>query len=122
MDGLKDMTGAIRKTREQGVNHFTNTRVKRFRDPETGEVLKTGHNEIFIQSWRDYDTAPRTPAEQRQATRWSDACRQSQLIKNDRTHPRYAELHAAWRAQIHDPDGIIQFGNFICAVLARERG
>lgn len=105
-EGIKRMNGALCKKRVQGVDRFTNTRFKQFRDPETGEVLKTGHNEIFLQSWRNYQSAPRTPAEQQQAIKWTDACRLAQLIKNDRTHPRYAELHAAWRAQIHDPDGI----------------
>lgn len=116
-EGIRNTSGALSKKRTPGVTRFTNTRVKHFRDPETDEVLKTGHNEIFLQSWRDYKSAPRTHAEQRQAIKWSDACRQAQLIKNDRTHPRYTELHAAWRAQIHNPDAIIHFGNFICHVL-----
>ena len=42
------------------------------------------------------------------------------MIKNDRSHPRYAELYAAWRAQIHNPDAIIQFGCYIRSVLAKE--
>lgn len=96
-------------------------RKKEFCDPLTDEVLKEGPNEWYHQNDRDYTKSPLTEAEKKQRVKWSDACRQSQLIKNDRTHPRYAELHAAWRAQIHDPDGIIQFGNYICSMLARKQ-
>ena len=120
INGVNRMAGALSKKRVQGVKRFSNTRFKQFKDPLTGEVLKTGYNEIFLQSWRDYKTAPRTPAEQRQADKWRNACRQAQLLKNDRSHPRYAELYARWRAQIHNPDAIIQFGNFIRSVLAKE--
>ncbi|MBO7389157.1 MAG: hypothetical protein J6T95_01425 [Oscillospiraceae bacterium] len=84
MDGTKVMTGAVRKKKEQGVDHFSNTRQKRFVDPETGEVLKLGPNEMFIQKWRDYTKAPRTPAEQVQNLKWRDACKLAQQIKKDR--------------------------------------
>ena len=120
MDGTKGMTGAVSKKRVQGVNHFTNTRQKHFKDPETGEVLKTGHNEVFIQNYRDYTTAPRTPAEQAQNGIWKRSCGLAQQIKNDRTHPMYESLHTAWRAQIHNPDGIIHFDNFINHALASK--
>ena len=110
--GIKDVRG--RQSKKSKL-YF---RKKRFCDPLTDEVLKEGPNEWYHQDDRDYTKAPLTVAEKRQRGKWSDACRQAQLIKNDRTHPRYAEFHAAWRAQIHNPDAIIQFGNFICHVLA----
>lgn len=120
MDGTSAMTGAVRKKKEQGVDHFTNTRQKHFRDPLTGEVLKTGYNEIFLQHWRNYQTAPRTPAEQAQNLKWRDACRLAQQIKNDRTHPLYDSLHTAWRAQIHSTNPIVHFANFIAHALASK--
>ena len=95
-------------------------RTKHFRDPLTGELLKKGPNEWYRQDKRDYKQSPRTPAEQRQAEKWRNACRQTQVIKNDRSHPRYAELYARWRAQIHTPDAIIQFGCYIRSVLAKK--
>ena len=120
MDGTKVMTGAVRKKKEQGVDHFSNTRQKRFVDPETGEVLKLGPNEMFIQKWRDYTKAPRTPAEQVQNLKWRDACKLAQQIKKDRTHPMYESLHTAWRAQIHSPNPIVHFDNFIAHALASK--
>ena len=121
MDGTEAMRGAVRKKKEQGVDHFTNTRQKKFVDSETDEVLKLGPNEMFIQHWRDFQATPRTPAEQVQNLKWREACKLAQQIKNDRTHPMYESLHTAWRAQIHSPNPIAHFDNFIAHALASKK-
>ena len=120
IDGIRYTRGAISKKRKQGVNHFTNTRVKEFKDPVTHEVVAHGPNEMYQQSYRDYNTAPLTPAEQVQRTKWRDACRMASSIIRDKSHPRYMELYHHWRAQLGSPNPAKQFPNFVRAVLASE--
>ena len=83
IDGIQYSRGAISKKREQGVDHFTNTRVKEFKDPVTGEVVAHGPNEMYLQSYRDYQAHPLTPAEQSQRTKWREACREASAIIRD---------------------------------------
>ena len=120
-NGIETITGALKKTTEQGVNHITVTKKKRFRDPLTGEVVATGPNEIFLQNKRDYDKNPLTPNETVQHSIWQDACREAQLIYRDKSHPRFMELYQRWRAQLSDPDPYKQFLPFIRTVLASEK-
>ena len=120
-NGIETITGALKKTTEQGVNHITVTKKKHFRDPLTGEVVATGPNEIFLQNKRDYDKNPLTPNETVQHSIWQDACREAQLIYRDKSHPRFMELYQRWRAQLSDPDPYKQFLPFIRTVLASEK-
>ncbi len=120
IDGIRYSRGAISKKREQGINHFTNTRVKGFKDPFTHEVVAHGPNEMYQQSYRDYNTAPLTPAEQVQRVKWRQACREASAIIRDKSHPRYMELYHRWRAQLTASAPCKQFPNFVRAVLARE--
>ena len=120
IDGIRYSRGAISKKREQGINHFTNTRVKEFKDPITGEGVAFGPNEMYLQSYRDYKTAPLTPAEQAQRTKWREACREASVIIHDKSHPRYMELYYRWREQLTDSAPCKQFPNFVRAVLASE--
>lgn len=120
IDGIRYSRGAISKKREQGINHFTNTRVKEFKDPITGETISLGPNEMYLQSYRDYKTAPLTDAERHQRSKWSIACKAANAIIKDKSHPRYMELYHRWREQLSDEKPCKQFPNFVRAVLASE--
>ena len=120
-NGIETITGALKKTTEQGVNHITVTKKKHFRDPLTGEVVATGPNEFFLQNKRDYGEHPLTEGETKQRGIWQEACREAQLIYRDKSHPRFMELYHRWRAQLSDPDPYKQFLPFIRTVLASEK-
>lgn len=120
-DGINGITGALKKTTEQGVNHITVTKKKHFHDPLTGEVVGTGPNELFIQDKRDYDKHPRTPGEQVQLNKWTQACRDAQVIVRDKSHPRFMELYHRWKAQLSDPDPYKQFPPFVRTILLSEQ-
>ena len=119
-NGIETITGALKKTTEQGVNHITVTKKKHFRDPLTGEVVATGPNEFFLQNKRDYGEHPLTSGETKQRGIWQEACREAQLIYRDKSHPRFMELYHRWRAQLSDPDPYKQFLPFIRTVLSHE--
>ena len=119
-DGFENFTGALSKKKIQGVNHMTVTRRKKVKDPLTGEVVGTGPKEIYAQNRRDYRSAPLTPGEQVQRSRWRDACREATAIIRDKSHPRFMELYHLWRAQLTANAPCKQFPNFVRAVLARE--
>lgn len=120
-NGIDCITGALKKTTEQGVNHITVTKKKHFHDPLTGEETGIGPNEIFIQNKRDYDEHPLTPGEKAQRGNWQQACRDAQLIIRDKSHPRFMELYNRWRAQLSDPEPYKQFAPFVRAVLVKEQ-
>ena len=120
-DGINGITGALKKTTEQGVNHITVTKKKHFHDPLTGEEVGTGPNELFMQNKRDYDKHPRTPGEQVQLDKWTQACRDAQVIVRDKSHPRFMELYHRWKAQLSDPDPYKQFQGFVKAVMMQEQ-
>ncbi len=119
-NGIEGITGALKKTTEQGVDHITVTKKKHFHDPLTGEEIGTGPNEIFIQNKRDYSEHPLTPAEVRQRGNWSQACRDAQVIISDKSHPRFMELYLRWKAQLSDPEPYKQFPAFVRTVLVQE--
>ena len=119
-DGIESITGALKKTTEQGVNHITVTKKKHFHDPLTGEETCTGPNEIFMQNKRDYDKHPLTNGETKQRGNWAQACRDAQVILSDKSHPRFMELYHRWKAQLSDPEPYKQFPPFVRAVLVRE--
>ena len=119
-NGIETITGALKKTTEQGVNHITVTKKKRFRDPLTREVVSTGPNEIFLQNKRDFTKYPLTEGETKQRGIWQEACREAQIIYRDKSHPRFMELYQRWRAQLSDRDPYKQFLPFIRTVLSHE--
>ena len=119
-DGIHNVVGALSKKRVQGVDHFTCTKNKGFKDPLTKEVVGYGPNEMFIQHYRNYETAPLTPAEKKQRSKWSDTCNSAPEIINNPSHPRYMPLYNAWRAQLDSKNPIKQFPNFVRHVLSQE--
>jgi hypothetical protein len=119
--GIAEITGALKKTTEQGVNTITVTKKKHFHDPLTGEEVGTGPNEIFVQNKRDYDEHPLTAGEVRQRGNWRQACREAHLIVRDKSHPRFMELYQRWRAQLSAPDPYKQFQGFVKAVMMQEQ-
>jgi len=121
-NGIQDITGALKKTTEQGVDHITVTKKKHFHDPFTKEEVGTGPNELFLQNKRNYDKHPLTQGEKAQRSHWQQACRDAQVIIRDKSHPRFMELYQRWRAQLSDPDPYKQFPAFVRAVLVREGG
>ena len=120
IDGIRYSRGAISKKREQGVNHFTNTRVKEYKDPKTREVVAHGPNEMYVQSYRNYDEHPLTPGELKQRSKWSAACTTVKDILNDPSSPVYMDFYHRWREQLNSPHPRKQFPNFVRAVLASE--
>ena len=120
-NGIETITGALKKTTEQGVDHITVTKKKRFRDPLTGEVVAIGPNEIFLQNKRDYGEHPLSEGETKQRGIWQEACREAQLIYRDKSHPRFMELYHRWRAQLTTDEPCKQFPNFVRTVLVSEK-
>lgn len=120
IDSVRFSKGALSKKRVQGVDHFTCTKNKEFKDPLTKEVVGYGPNEMFIQHYRNYETAPLTPAEKVQRGKWRDTCCSAPEIINNPAHPRYMPLYHAWRAQLDSEDPIKQFPNFVRHVLSQE--
>ena len=119
-DGINTITGALKKTTEQGVNHITVVRQKHFHDPLTSEETDTGPKELYIKKKRDYNKHPLTPGEQAQRSLWQQACNDAPAIYNDPSHPRYMELYHRWRAQLSEPHHYKQFPPFVRAVLEKE--
>lgn len=120
-NGIDGITGALKKTTHQGVNHVSVTRRKEHHDPITGEVVGYGPNEMYIKDKRDYNEHPLTPGEKRQRGNWSQACREALVIYRDKSHPRFMELYQRWRAQLSNPDHYKEFLPFIRAVLCHEQ-
>lgn len=120
-DGIESITGALKKTTEQGVNHITVTKKKHFHDPLTGEETGTGPNELFIQNKRDYAKHPLTQGETRQRGNWAQACREAQVILHDKSHPRFMELYQRWKEHLQGPKPHKQFPPFVRTVLLSEQ-
>ncbi len=120
-NGIDGITGALKKTTPQGVDHITVTKKKHFHDPLTGEVTGTGPNEIFMQNKRDYDKNPLTPGEKRQRGNWQQACRDAQPIIHDKSHPRFMELYNRWKEHLKGPEPHKQFPPFVRTVLLSEQ-
>lgn len=119
--GLTEITGALRKTTEQGVHQITVTKKKHFHDPLTGEEIGTGPNELFIQNKRDYDQYPLTPGETKQRGNWAQACRDAQVILRDKSHPRFMELYHRWKEHLKGPEPHKQFPPFVRTTLLGEQ-
>ena len=120
-DGIDGITGALKKTTEQGVHQITVTKKKHFHDPVTGEECGTGPNEIFIQKKRDYDEHPLTIGETKQRGNWTQACRDAQVILRDKSHPRFMELYHRWREHLKGPEPHKQFPPFVRVTLLNEQ-
>ena len=120
-NGIDGITGALKKTTEQGVNQITVTKKKHFHDPLTGEECGVGPNEIFLQNKRDYNKHPLTQGEKAQRGNWQQACRDAQVIIRDKSHPRFMELYQRWREYIQTAENPMQFPNFVRVFLSREQ-
>ena len=120
IDSVRFSKGALSKKRVQGVDLGGRRIIKKFRDPLTKQVVGYGPNEMFIQHYRNYKTAPLTPAEKVQRGKWRDTCCSAPEIINNPAHPRYMPLYHAWRAQLDSEDPIKQFPNFVRHVLSQE--
>ena len=118
--GIKDITGALSKKKEQGVNRMTITRVKSVKDPLTGEIVGRGPKEMYFMTRRDYLKHPMTEGENMQRTKWREACRLTSEILHNKSHPRYMELYQLWRAHLQTTDAPMQFPNFVRTVLSKE--
>ena len=115
---FKELTGALSKRKKE--KRITVTRIKSVKDPLTGEVVGHGKKEIYAQYRRDYKYNPMTEGEQKQRSKWREACRAAAVIIKDKSHPRYMELYHRWREQLNTPHPCKQFPNFVRAVLASE--
>ena len=115
---FKELTGALSKRKKE--KRITVTRIKSVKDPLTGEVVGHGKKEIYAQYRRDYKYNPMTEGEQKQRSKWREACRAAVVIIKDKSHPRYMELYHRWREQLNESEPCKQFPNFVRAVLASE--
>ena len=117
--GFDNFSGAWKK--EKKAERLTVTRIKRVKDPITGEVVGLGPKEIYVQDKRDYKLHPMTEKETFQREKWREACKAASEILKDKSHPRYMELYYRWRAQLRDDKPCKQFPNFVRSVLVAER-
>ena len=117
--GFDNFSGALKK--EKKAERLTVTRIKRVKDPITGEVVGLGPKEIYVQDKRDYKLHPMTEKEKFQREKWREACKAASEILKDKSHPRYMELYYRWRAQLRDDKPCKQFPNFVRSVLVAER-
>ena len=117
--GFDNFSGALKK--EKKAERLTVTRIKRVKDPITGEVVGLGPKEIYVQDKRDYKLHPMTEKEKFQREKWRKACKAASEILKDKSHPRYMELYYRWRAQLRDDKPYKQFPNFVRSVLVAER-
>lgn len=85
-----------------------------------GRVKGYGPKEMYEKERRNYRYHPRRAAERAQYEKWCRACREATEIVHDEHHPRYAELHAAWEAQLGSEKPIRQFPNYLRSVLVKE--
>ena len=115
--GLENFTGALKKHKQES---FTITRRKAIKDPITGETLKHGPKEIYVQDRRDYELHPLTTGETKQRSKWAEACREAAHIIKDKSHPRYMELYNLWREHLQTAEQPMQFPNFVRSTLCRE--
>ena len=115
---FKELTGALSKRKKE--KRITVTRIKSVKDPLTGEVVGHGKKEIYAQYRRDYKYNPMTEGEQKQRSKWREACRAAAVIVKDKSHPRYMEFYHRWCEQLSDEKPCMQFPNFVRAVLASE--
>lgn len=115
---FEELTGALSKRKEE--KKLCVTRIKRVKDPMTGEVVGSGKKEIYVQYRRDYKYNPMTEGETRQRGKWKEACRLAAEIVRDKNHPRYREMYERWRKHLNGGEPAKQFKNFICGVLAQE--
>ena len=117
--GFDNFSGALKK--EKKAERLTVTRIKRVKDPITGEVVGLGPKEIYVQDKRDYKLHPMTEKEKVQREKWREACKEASEILKDKSHPQYMELYYRWRAQLRDDKPYKQFPNFVRSVLVAER-
>ena len=100
-------------------------RRKSYKYPD-GRVFAEGPNEAYTKKKRDYKRSPRTAAEQAQFDKWTSVCKEASSITHDPHHPRFDEMQARFAAQLEGEaeakigKRIIQFANFVRAVLMRE--
>ena len=120
-DGFDNFTGALKKTREPGVDHISVTRIKHYHDPITDEEIGTGPKEVYVQNCRDYDEHPLSANEKKNRGDWQKACRDALPIIRDKSHPRYMELYHRWREQLTEPEPYTQFQGFVRAVMMQEQ-
>ena len=117
--GIEGLTGKLNKRERLTM------RQKHWHNPD-GTIFGCGPKEVYCQEMRDYKRHPRTPAEQAQYNKWTNACREASRIIKDPTHPRYNEMISRHSAQLRGkPDPTIgkricMFGNFVRAVLIHE--
>ena len=116
--GFVHFSGALKK--EKKATEMTVTRIKRIKDPRTGEIVGLGQKEIYVQGRRDYRRHPMTDGEQKQRVRWTHACREAAQIYGDSSHPRFGAFYDLWRAQLAAGGGSMSFPNFVRVMLMRE--
>lgn len=110
-NGIKEITGKI-DNRSKVV-----ARVKKFRDPITGEVIAYGPNEYYILSDRN---APLSEKQKNHFRLFGMVSTLASEIVSNQKHPRYKEMYAAYINQIRNTNSIKQFANFICSTLYKE--
>lgn len=119
--GLEEITGAISKRKNPGVNELSITRRKKIKDPLTGEVVDLGPKEMYVLRKRDLKEHPLSENEKRNHGDWQKACQDAMPILRDKNHPRYMELYHRWKAQLSEPNHYKQFQGYVKAVLKQEQ-
>ena len=93
------------------------SRVKKYRDPITGEVIGYGPNEYYVLS---KPNCPFTENQKRYQRKFQIAATTANEIVNNRMHPRFDELYARYIDQFHSEKPIKHFQNFVCSIIYNE--
>lgn len=110
-NGIKEINGKIDK-RSKVV-----ARVKKYRDPITGEVIAYGPNEYYILSDRN---VPLSEKQKSHFKLFGVVSRLASEIISNQKHPRYKEMYTAYINQISNANSIKRFDNFVCSTLYKE--
>ena len=108
---IKSITGTVDKTAR------IVTRVKKFRDPETGEIIGYGPNEYYVLNRINVTL---TPNQKQYCKKFGIISTQAKEISNNKNHPRYDELYALFKEQLNSKKPIFHFLNFIRSTLIKE--
>ena len=92
---FKELTGALSKRKD--IRRYCITRIKHVKDPLTGEVVGTGPKEIYAQNRRDYRSAPLTPGEQVQRSRWRSLPRSLSHLPRQVPSPLHGDVSSLAR-------------------------
>jgi len=92
-------------------------RVKKYRDPETGEVIAYGPNEYYALSAR---STPLSEKQKQTIDKFVIISKQANEILHNPNHPRHKQLYELFLEQLRKEKPIKSFSNYIVSFLYQE--